>query len=207
MAEMITSLTFLLVVVFYFLFSKLRELYKVKSLRDLVAWSVNGEGGIPLWAEISNAQIKLKLPNEYCVIGDDEWEYVREILDEYRKDLMNSYFKGYLKMIKSKYVISGECYFMASLYTFLCEHQCDYEFLSHKMHKERLEYHRYGDWGGPLFDAKYEQTDFAIVFHKMHYITYMYCKEDKRLKAFVPVWNEENLKEILDTKQIQVSRF
>ena len=206
MAALHTSLILLVAAVFYLLISKLRELYKTKSLRDLVAWSVNGGNGIPLWAEISKAQIKLKASKEYCVSGDDEWAYAKEIIEEYKKDLMRSYFKGSLVVIKSKYVISGECYFMASLYAFLSEHQCDYEFLSHDMHKERLEYKRYGDWGGPLYDAKYEQTDFAIVLHKMHYITYMYCKGDERLNGFVPAWNEENLKEILDTKHIQISR-
>ncbi len=207
MAELITSLILLLVVVFCFLFSKLREFYRVKSLRDLVAWSVTGGDGIPLWAEISNAQIKLKLPKEYCVTGDDEWEYVREILAEYRKDLMLSYFKGHLIVIKSKYVISGECYFMASLYAFLCDHQCDYDFLGYKMHKKQISYKSYGESFSAGFDATYALSDFAIVFHKMHYITYMYCKGDERLKGFVPAWNEENLKEILDTRQIQISRF
>lgn len=201
MAELITSLTFLLVVIFYFLISKLREFYKVKSLRDLVAWSVNGGNGIPLWAEISNAQNRLKIQKEYCIYSDDEWDYVREIVDEYRKDLMFSYFKGDFIVIKSKYVISGECYFMASLYAFLSEHQCDYKFLGHDMHEKIVEQN--GNWG-EIHNVTYSLTEFAIVLHKMHYITYMYCKEDKRLSGFVPVWNEENLKEILDTKQIQI---
>lgn len=195
-------------------FGKWRELSQERKLRNLVSWCVVKENygellihahDLPLWAYLKNAQIK-HLSQEYHISGDDEWKSAKVILDEYQKDLTQSYFKGKLIVIKSKYVISGECYFMASLYAFLSEHQCDYEFLSHDMHKERLEYNRYGDWGGPLYDAKYEQTDFAIVLHKMHYITYMYCKEDERLKGFVPAWNEENLKEILDTKQIQISR-
>ena len=37
-----------------------------------------------------------------------------------------------------------------------------------------------------------------VVFHKMHYITYMYCKESMSLKKNVPAWNESVLKEALD---------
>ena len=32
----------------------------------------------------------------------------------------------------------------------------------------------------------------------MHYITYMYCKENIALQKNVPAWNESRLKEILD---------
>lgn len=207
MVEMHISITILLIFSFYYLFSKLIELHRVKSLRDLVAWTVTGGAGIPLWAEISNAQNKIKLPKEHRIAGDDDWSYVREIIDEYKKDLMLSYFRGHLIVIKGKYAISGENYFMASLYAFLSDHQCDYEFLGHDMHKERISYKSYGESFSAGFDATYALTEFAVVFHKMHYITYMYCKGNEILKAFVPEWNEKNLKEILDTKQIQLSRF
>ena len=207
MAEMHASIIFVLIIAFYFLFSKLIELRRVKSLRDLVALSVTGGDGLPLWCEISNAQNKYELSKKYCIAGDEEWAYVKEIIDEYRKDLMHSYLKGNLYVIKSKYAIRGADYFMFALYAFLSDHQCDYKFIEKDMHKEMLEYKRYGDWGGPLYDATYELTGFAIVFHKMHYITYMYCRRNDILKSFVPAWNEENLKEILDTKQIQLSRY
>lgn len=194
-------------------FSKWRELSQERRLRDLVAWSVIWEHpygtfcghDLPLWAYLKNAQIK-HLSQEHRISGDNEWQFAKEILEEYQKGLTQSYFKGYLKLMKSKYVIRGEDYFMFRLYVLLSNHQCDYEFLGHNMHQERLSYKRYGDWGGPLYDATYSLTEFAIVFHKMHYITYMYCRENKILREFVPEWNEKNLKEILDSKQIQISR-
>lgn len=207
MEELLAPIIFILVFVFIFLFSKLREFYRDKSLRELVAWSVTGGGGIPLWSKVSNAQIKHKLSKEYCIAGDEEWDYAKEIIDEYRKDLTQSYFKGHLKVIKSKYVVQGEEYFMFARYAFLSDHQCDYKFLGHDMHIDTVSFNRYGNWGGPLYDATYSLTDFAVVFHKMHYITYMYCRGSEILKPFVPAWNEENLKEILDTKQIQISRI
>lgn len=188
-------------------FTKWHEYSQEKKLRDLVAWSAASGDGIPLWAEVSNSQNKFKLPKEYCLAGDNEWAYVQEIIEEYKKDLMLSYFKGHLKVIKSKYVVSGEAYFMLMLYAFLSDHQCDYKFLGYDMHKERISYKSYGDSFSAGFEATYALTDFAVVFHKMHYITYMYCRGNDILRNFVPEWNEKNLKEILDTKQIQLSRY
>jgi hypothetical protein len=37
-----------------------------------------------------------------------------------------------------------------------------------------------------------------VVFHKMHYITYMYCKAHPALQKSVPSWNEGRLNDLLD---------
>lgn len=199
----ISILVFLVIIAF----KKWYEYSKSQALKNMVSWSVTGGDGIPLWTKVSNSQINLKLSAEYCITGDEEWAYAKEIIEEYKQDLMRSYFRGNLIIIKSKYAVSGENYFMAALYAFLSDHQCDYEFLKYDMHKERVSYKEYGSWGGTLFDATYSLTEFALVFHKMHYITYMYCRRNDILNGYVPEWNEKNLKEILDTKQIQLSRY
>lgn len=192
-------------------FEKWHKYSQEQQLRDLIAWSVSADNhsrcNLSLSEYIGNAQIKLSLPQECRISGSVEMDYMKEILTEYQKDLSQSYFKGRLRLIKSKYVVRGETYFMFALYAFLSDHQCDYQFLGHDMHQETVSYKRYGDWGGPLFDATYSLTDFAVVYHKMHYITYMYCRGNDILRDFVPEWNEKNLKEILDTKQIQISRL
>lgn len=210
LAMMLTAFIFVAIIAF----AKWHKLSQERKLRDLVSWSAIGDYCPALnrhsyvrelLIAILNAQYNTAI-NQKHRITEDEKKCVIEIIEEYQKDIMRSYFKGQLKIIESKYAISGENYFMLALYSFLSEHQCDYEFLGHDMHKERLEYKRYGDWGGPCYDATYSLTDFAIVFHKMHYITYMYCKNSEILKDKVPSWNENNLKEILDSNQIQVSR-
>lgn len=211
MEELLAPIIFILVFVFIFIFSKLREFYRDRSMRELVAWSVttddNTRCNLSLSDYIVKAQNKLSLPQEYRISSDVERNYMNDILAAYQKDLTQSYFKGYLKMIKSKYVVPGEVYFMYSLYTFLSDHQCDYEFLKHNMHKERIFYKEYGSWGATHFDATFAVSDFAIVLHKMHYITCVYCRRNDILRGLVPNWNEQNLKEILDTKQIQISRY
>ena len=194
-------------------FRKWHELSLQQELKNLVVWSaicdhpfraVSGHD-LPLWSYISNAQIEFQLPQDYRITGDDEWCFAKEILEEYQTNLIRSYLIGNLKLIKSKYAIRGEDYFMLMLYAFLSDHQCDDKFLNHEMHKERVSYKSYGSTFSAGFDATYALTDFAVVLHKMHYITYMYCIENKVLKPFVPEWNEKNLKKILDTNQIQLS--
>lgn len=187
------------------------ELAIAKEMRELVAWSFSSDNhirdGFPLFAYINNAQIKLSIPDSYRISDDKEWHYAKEIIDFYKDELVQDYFNGRHFLIKSKYVVSGECYFMYALYAYLSDHQCDSKIRNHDMHSETVSCKSYGSWGGPLYDATYELSDFAFVFHKMHYITYLYCKNSNILKNMVPDWNEANIKEILDTKQIQISRI
>lgn len=195
-------------------FSKWRELSKERKLRDLVSWSAIGDYCPAvgrhsyvheLLFAVWNAQYIDSVDKKHR-ITEAEKEYVIEVIEAYQKDIMRSYFKGHLKLIKSKYEVIGKDYFMLALYSFLSEHQCDDKFLGYDMRKERISYKSYGDSFSAGYDATYTLTDFAEVFHKMHYITYMYCRSNEILKPFVPEWNEKNLKEILDTKQIQISR-
>lgn len=196
--------------------SKWRELSQERKLRDLVSWSAIGDycpaigrnsyDG-ELLITVLNAQYNEAIDKKHRIAEETEKQYVREIIEAYQKDIMRSYFKGQLKIIKSKYALFGKDYFMMMLYAFLSAHQCDYKFLGYDMHKERVSYKSYGDSFSSGFEATYSLSEFAEVFHKMHYITYMYCRKNDKLQAFVPEWNEKNLKDILDTHQIQVSRY
>lgn len=207
--------------VYFFLtiiaFSKWREYSQEKKLRDLVSWSAIGDycPGLgrhsyvrELLIEVLNAQCNNAIDKKYSITEDSEKKCVIEIIEAYQKDIMRSYFKGQLIVIKSKYAISGADYFMISLCNFLKDHQCDYQFLGHEMHKERIAYKEYGAWGGTLFDATYSLTDFATVYHKLYYITYLFCKNSEIANPSGYAYNNEKyIKEILDTKQIQLSRY
>ena len=163
---------------------------------------------LPLYSYIANAQIKLNIPSEYKIGGTNEWDIVKNILTEFQKELIQDYFNSNLKIVKSKYVIPGEHYFMFALTSFLEDHQCDYDFQGNNMRKEQLSYKRYGDWGGPCYDATYSLTDFALVYHKLYYITYLFCKRSEIFNPKgVAFQNSESIKSILDTKQIQISRY
>lgn len=191
--------------------SKLRELYKEKKLRDLVSFSVIGDYcpilgrysyvSAPYYV-IMNAQHKYGIKKEYCITEEKENKYMHEIIEEFQKEMALSYFKGNLKIFKSKYVMQGENYFMLLLHSYLQEHQCDYNFLGYDMHNERIAYKEY-DGGGYM--ATDTLTEFAITYHKIYYIAHVYCKNCKPIvesDAFI-IDIEDNIKKILDTKQIK----
>lgn len=198
-------------------FGKWHEYSREKKLRDLVSWSVLGDYSPTLGrysyvrellVTVLNAQYNDEIDKKYRIIEETEKQYVIQIIEEYQKDIMRSYFQGHMTLIKSKYEVRGKDYFMIALRDFLESHQCDEKFLGHDMRKERLEYKRYGDWGGPCYDATYSVSDFATVYHKLYYITYLYCKNSKIANPNGNRFNNDSfIKEILDTKQIQISRF
>lgn len=203
----IVTLSALFILLTILAFSKWRDLSRMRNLHDLVGWSFTGGDGLSLCAEITNAQIELSIPQKYCIVEADI-KYVKEILEEYRKDLVHCYFSGKPISVRSKYYISGADYFVFTLHNFLEKHECDYEFIGHDMHDETLEYRRFGYWGGPCCDATYALTDFGIVYHKMYYITYLYCKNSKITNPTgLSFQSEKFIKEILDTRQIKVSRL
>lgn len=212
--EFLAYLAAILIFAIICMADKLKKFYQEKKIKNWVSWVVVyntlavSSHDMPLWMYIHNAQIKLGIDERYRISTDEEWKFAKEIIQEFQNNLMQSYFKGNLGLIKSKYVIYGEDYFMYKLGSFLEEHQCDYEFLGYKMHKERISYKKYGSWGGELFDASYVISDFSVVYHKLYHTVYMFCKNCKSLNENgLRYSNGEFLKEILDTKQIKISRY
>ena len=179
---MVSQLLYMLFGVFILVavisFGKWHKYSQEQQLRELISWSAIGDYS-PVMGRYSyvsepvftvfNAQYNEAIDQKYRIAEEDR-KYVIEIIEEYQKDIMRSYFMGQRIVIKGKYEVQKETYFMFALYAFLCDHQ-----------------------------SEYSTRDSAVVFHKMHYITYMYCKSSNILRDHVPNWNERNLKEILDT--------
>lgn len=169
MEGLISAFIFVFILVSVWAFTTWRKLKNMESLKEWVAWSICESDGIrwniPLWAHLKNAQLHSNVSEQYRIAGDEEWEYVKEVIVRYQKNLAKSYFNGQLWSLKSIYGITGKDYFIFMLYVYLCEN---------------------------------ETSGHNVVSHKMHYITYMYCKENLALQKNVPAWNESRLKEILD---------
>ena len=196
MESVLTTLCVIFAFMAIIAFKKWHEASQERKLRNLVSWSaigdhcpVSGSYGYmrDLITAVQNAQYEDSIDKKYRIADETEKQYMIEIVEAYQIDIMRSYFKGQLKLIKSKYVVEGNDYFMFMLYVFLSVHQCDTNLIGHEMYSY----------------STYTLTDFAVVYHKMHYITYMYCRENDILKGLVPEWNEKNLKKILDTRQIK----
>ena len=211
MAECISIIILSISVLVYLVIKKHKENTKEKELKEVVAWCASSNSNtfrdnIHLWEYLSNAQIKLNLPHEYCISTDD-WELTKEILQAFQNDVTQRFFINQISLPSSKYVISHETYFMYLLQDYCARHQCDYEFLGHNMHKETIEYKSYGSWGAALYDAIYSLTDFAIVVHKIYYISYMYCKNSSSLNPNGERWlNEHLIENVIHSRQLSVSR-
>ena len=156
---------------------------KEKKLQKLITWAVTG-GYCPalginsydgeLLYAIRCAQGS-SLIDESCRICDDiEWKYVLEIIEKYQIDLMRSYLKGHPISVESKCELYDNEYFMFTFYEFLSRHQSDYEFAGHEM-----------------------SSDFGTTLHKLHYIAFVYCKNNEKLKHKVGYWTESELKTVI----------
>lgn len=182
-------------------------------LYNLVSWCVTKDSSIfrcnlPLSSYVFNAQNDLEVPSQYRLSVSQEQAAVEELLASFQNELMKDYFEGSLRCVKSKYVIPGNHYFMFALNSFLSEHQYDPCFNGHDMHKSTLSFNGHGSWGAPLFDASYELSDFAVVYHKLYYITYLFCKNSKVINSKGDAYcYSDSIKKILDTRQIDISRM
>ena len=213
MTEYIVISVVLVCILVYVIIKKGTDNAREKKLKEVVAWCATDNSNIfrcnlHLWEYISNAQIELNLLPEYRISTDEEWILAKDIIKGFQKDVTQKYFSNQLSIPTSKYVISEETYFMYLLQTYLKQHQCDYDFLGYDMHKETISHKSYGSWGGPLYDATYALTDFAVVLHKLYYISYMHCKNSSPLNPNGEYWsNEHSIEDIIDSRQLSVSRM
>ena len=188
MEGLTSAFVFLFICVSIWAFTTWRKLRSMEKLKEWVAWSVHEDDfiryNIPLWAHFKNAQLKDYIQDKYRIVGENEWETVKEIIERYQKELMQSYFDGRLWALKSIYRIDGKDYFIFMLYVYLCENV------------------NYGQ--NTVFRLRSNNIDNRnIVFHKMRYIAYMYCKSNLALQNNVPEWNESVLKEMLDENLVK----
>lgn len=76
------------------------------------------------------------------------------------------------------------------------------------MHQKRLSYSEYGSWGGKLFDATFLISDFSVVFHKLMYTSYLYCKSSKSINPKNELYQyPESIRKVLDSRELSISRF
>lgn len=189
------------------------HLYKQQSkLRYLVAWSVTTHysstpsirPGLDLIDYIYRAQRNLNIPTDYCFTKQSELEIVDILLKEYQRSLAQKYFNYNLLPAKFNKPVSGEQYFMYMLCNMLEQHQCDSYYLEHGMHAERLSYKEYGSWGATHYDATYLLSDFALTYHKLYYVAYLYCQHDSILNQNKDFSAPDSIKEIINTQKINV---
>lgn len=178
-----------------------------KALKDRVAWCVTADDnekryGLTLLEYLNNVKAELK----YKIVDEEETSISEYILKQYQSELLQSYFNEQIKQsrkeIEPKYHSQGQGYFFITLSDFLSKHECESRFYDKEMYNTKS-YKSYGTWGVPLFDATYELTDFAVVYHKMYYLAQLFC-ESHGLSSHSET---ERIKNCLESKEIKVSRI
>ena len=175
---LVSVYVFLSIIAFYkwFLYAK------DKQFLDMCSWSVIGRSmGQTSYVrdqviEVFNAQFDNDIEEQYRLSYEKDYEIVVKIVKDFQLDFMRSFFHGRRLVVKSKYSIYPNVYFILALYIFLCDHQYDYS-----------------------------ETDKKLVYRKVNYITYMYCKNNKALQNYVPSWNERCLRESIDEVLVERS--
>ena len=169
MEGLISAFIFLFICVSIWAFTTWRKLKSAENLKEWVAWSVNESDDIR-W----NIPLWAHLKN--AQLHSNISEKYRIVGDEEwqtAKDIISRYQS---ELTRSYF--NEKLWALKSIYTISGE-----DYFLFMLYVYLCEHEVYGH---------------NIVFHKMYYITYMYCKESLALQKNVPSWNENRLKEILD---------
>jgi hypothetical protein len=156
-----------------------------------------------------NADKLFPIHENYRIYGDEERNIAKGILEQYQQDLIQRYFSGKLSAAYSPPKLTNAEYFLFTLSEFLQKHECETTFNGNEMYKTK-DYKSYGSWGGPLYDATYELTDYAVVYHKMYYIAQMYCltlRKNPLDTSEMSFQCAEETKKVIDTREMKVSRY
>lgn len=201
-----------------------------KTLRGRVSWCVTDDshiyrcnmglldclcliqqyGAMRFDIDYSFPKIKWLSPidKKYWICEDNERDIAQKILQAYQKELSQKYFSNQLTDARYLRNLTDEEYFLVTLAGFLRKYECEKTFNGVEMYSTKS-YNGYESWGAPLFDAVYELTDFAVVYHKMYYIAQSYCLvlNGEPVRQHSVAYHEiEHMKKVLDTREIEVSR-
>lgn len=169
MEGLLSAFIFLFICMSVWAFTTWRKIKNMENLKEWVAWSICDNDGVR-W----NIPLWAHLKNAQ----------IRNVPEKYR--IVGDQEWGYAKEIIERYK----------------ENLTNSYFNGHLLALKSL----YGIDGKDYFIfmlyvylCEHEMSSHNVVYHKMHYISYMYCKENLALQKYVPAWNEERLTEILDS--------
>ena len=173
------------------------------TLKNHVAWCASKDlhikANLSLWDYIWNAQLDGELPEQYRLVWEERSD-TNLILSSYQQELAENFFTGRMLTDKSYDRLRGQDFFMLTLRDYLLKHECDLYFGELDKYK-LLSRKNYGMWGGQLYDAEYELTDFGRIYHKLLLIaTYSTTQNPDG-------WLRKAECEVLDTNRIQISRM
>lgn len=197
------------VIIVYQITKRLIKGNREERLRKLVNWCVNGRLGdreCPLIHYINSVELISDTP-KYKVTTDSELKDANTLFDLYKQDLQKTYLSKNFSstMIKLITKMSELDFFMLTLNSFLHDTFMDIH-CENTIYRE-ISRKNYGMWGGQLFDAECELTDFGIVYQKLLYITHAYCEKSLVLNSNNIFYGADKYKDSIDTRIISISRI
>lgn len=190
---------------------KIRDACKTKKIKSYVSWCLSEKNAKEYNANspslicyILKAQDFLNIRQDFAIHRDKDSLFINKIIDEYKKDLMQSFLNGNLYIPKGYDCITNDEFFIYTLFEFLMKRQYDRKFSGYDMLGNELDRIYFSD--GSL-NIIYSLSDFSILYHKVLYIAYLYSEMifwDPTQPSSGKSWIEESLTNILKTKQIEL---
>lgn len=174
-----------------------------KCLYEKVSWCMTERqrGSYQIYDCIWSLQYDL--PDQYKLKASEE-QNAAFILDVFQEDLSSLYFHGKLSKSTKVLGITREGYFFLSLCSFLDKRECGVS-LNEREKYVLLEKTSHGMWGTELYDAKYQLTDFGIVYTKLLYYAQLYCESNRYTDKFGLAINSDHIKARIDCGKIEIS--
>ena len=162
---------------------KYRNATRKAKIKDLAAWTITEWSkhirDFELHVYIANAQTRL--PKEYCIFEEEDWNMAKEILSSLQKYMYDQMLVDKLILPKTKREITGEDFFMIYLQSYLENHQGDNSFIGHDLFERHKPNNGYSSRNGSQNEVSLTLTQFGMVLQKLHYISYCYCKNNKSI--------------------------
>lgn len=115
----------LFIIITYQGFSVRKKLRNAEHLLDWVAGIGFRNSSVCHCYTLRNIQTKLNLRDEYKISTEEEWKYVEDVIESYRKHLVELYFQDKLWVMKTPILRDPRevDYFFFMLYVYLCERE------------------------------------------------------------------------------------
>lgn len=197
----------IIVLILVFVVPKLIQNGRDQSLKEQVAWTTTTSNSwdspraLELWQYIHNIQNRYRVEDKYKISTKEEWDIAKSLIEKCRSELASDFLQNRVQSTKYTSALTPEEYFIFSLSYFLSENQTKKELLGHKMYIE-IDRVSYSAWS---YDATYSITEFGMVFHKLRYITSLYCLDHPRIKAMIGFMDPADQKKTLDSGVYKMS--
>lgn len=140
-------------------------------------------------------------------LNSDNRDFINELLEQY-KNYLSSVFDDTWEHRVSSYTsygskLSDEEFFVLFMCEYLNNHETDTYIKCFVLYElQDIKW-----FSNNCYDAKYELTDYGMLFHELHYVVKEYASNNKKIKKAGLSINIEGTEKILKSKTIFISKM